>query len=113
MQRLNEDQRNNTIGRLQTGETQTHVSRVLNVSQSNISRLWDRYQQQGSTHDRPRSGRPRVTTSAQERHLRDRFTTATSTAAAIPGQRRISDQTVRNRLREAGIRARRPVKAVV
>jgi hypothetical protein len=47
------------------------------------------------------------------RHLRDRFTTATSTAAAIPGRRRISDQTVRNRLREAGTRARRPVKAVV
>ena len=118
MPRLNEDQRNNAIGRLQAGETQTHVSRVLNVSQSNISRLWDRYQQQGSTHDRRRSGRPRVTTPAQDRHirlrhLRHRFTTATSTAAAIPGQRRISDQTVRNRLREAGIRARRPVKAVV
>jgi hypothetical protein len=59
-----------------------------------------------------------VTTPAQDRHirlrhLRDRFTTATSTAVAIPGQRRISNQTVRNRLREAGIRARRPVKAVV
>ena len=118
MPRLNEDQRNNTIGRLQAGETKTHVSRVLNVSQSNISRLWDRYQQQGSIHDCLRSERPRVTTPAQDRHirlrhLRDRFTTATSTAAAIPGQRRISDQTVRNRLREAGIRARRPVKAVV
>jgi hypothetical protein len=55
----------------------------------------------GSTPDRVRSGRPRVTTPAQDRHirlrhLRDRFTTATSTAAAIPGQRRISDQTVRN-----------------
>ena len=114
MPRLNEDKRNNAIGRLHAGETQTHVSRVLNVSQSNISRLWDRYQQQ----DRPRSGRPTVTTPAKDRHirlrhLRDRFITATSTAAAIPGQRRISDQTVRNRLREAGIRARRPVKAVV
>jgi DNA-directed RNA polymerase specialized sigma subunit len=54
MPRLNEDQRNNTIGRLQAGETQTHASSVLNVSQSNISRLWYRYQQQGSTHDRPR-----------------------------------------------------------
>jgi transposase len=115
---LSEDQRNNAIGRLQAGETKTHVSRVLNVSQSNISRLWDRYQQQGSTHDSPRPGRPRVTTPAQDRHirlrhLRDMFTTATSTAAAIPGQRRISDQTVRNRLREARIRASRPVKAVV
>jgi DNA-binding transcriptional regulator LsrR (DeoR family) len=41
---------NNAIGRLKAGETQTHVSRVLNVSQNNISRLWDRYQQQGSQH---------------------------------------------------------------
>jgi hypothetical protein len=49
----------------------------------------------------------------QLRHLQDRFTTATSTAAAIPGQPRISYQTVRNRLREAGIIARHPVKAVV
>jgi hypothetical protein len=55
-----------------------------------------------------------VTTPAHDSHirlrqLRDRFTTATATAAAIPGPRRISDQTVRNRLREAGIRARRSV----
>jgi hypothetical protein len=114
MSRLKEDQRNNAIGRLQAGDAQTHLSRVLNVSQSNISRLWDRYQQQ----DRPRSGRPTVTTPAKDRHirlrhLRDRFTTATSTAAAIPGQRRISDQTVRTRLHEAGTRARRPVKGIV
>jgi hypothetical protein len=40
MPHLNEDQRNNAIARLQAGETQTHVSRVLNVSQSNLSRLW-------------------------------------------------------------------------
>ena len=70
MPRLSEDQRNNAIGRLQAGEIQTHVSRVLNVSQSNISRLWVRYQQQGSTHDRPRSGRPRLTTPAQDRDIR-------------------------------------------
>ena len=88
------------------------------MSPSTITRLWDRFQQQGSTRDRPRSGRPRVTTAAQDRyirvrHLRQRTTTATSTAAAIPGHRRISDQTVRNRLRDAGIRARRPVRGII
>ena len=67
-----------------------------------------------STQDQPRSGRPRVTTPAQDRyirlhHLRHRQATATDTAGKVPGLRRISDQTVRNRLREAGIRARRPV----
>jgi hypothetical protein len=88
------------------------------VSQSIISRLGDRYQQNGSTRDLPRSGRPRVITAAHDRyirlrHLRERFTTATSTASTIPGVRRISDQTVSNRLRCVGIRARRPVRAFV
>ncbi|XP_076341617.1 uncharacterized protein LOC143242170 isoform X2 [Tachypleus tridentatus] len=53
-----------------------------------IKRLWNRHQQHGSTRDRPRSGRPRVTTPAQDhyirlRHLRDRTTTATSTASTV------------------------------
>ena len=114
---LNEAQRNNAIGRLEVGETQTEVANTFHVSQSTISRLWDRYRQHRSTRDLPRSGRRRVTTAAQDlyirvRHLQDRFTTATSTASSILGRHRISDQTVRNRLREAGLRARRPVRGV-
>ena len=63
--------------------------------------------------DRPRTGRPRITTVQQDRyirifHLRNRTVTATQTASRIPGLRRISAQTVRNRLREVGLRARRP-----
>ena len=46
-------------------------------------------------------------------HLREIFTTATSTVSAIHRQHRISDQTVRNCLRDSGIRPRRPVKATV
>ena len=46
-------------------------------------------------------------------HLRQRFETAASTASVIPGLHRIPDQTVRNRLREAGIRGMRPVRGVV
>jgi transposase/transposase-like protein len=48
MPRLNEAQRNNAIDRLEAGESQTAVARIFNVSQSTISRLWDRYQQNGS-----------------------------------------------------------------
>lgn len=118
MPRLNEAQRNNAIGRLEAGKSQTAVARVFNVNQSTISHLRNRFRQHGSTRDLPRSGRPRVTTASQDRyirlqHLRERFRTATSTASSIPGGRRISDQTVRNRLRDAGIRARRLVRAVV
>jgi hypothetical protein len=71
----------------------------------------------GTTSDRPRSGRPRVTTLRQDRHirfihLRNRFDTAVHTARLTPGRTnvRISDQTVRNRLHQCGLRARRPLK---
>ncbi|XP_071105362.1 uncharacterized protein [Haliotis cracherodii] len=113
MPRLDAATRNIAIGRLQAGESQSSVARRLNVSQSTISRLAARYNQTGTTNDRPRTGRPRVTTPAQDRyirvlHLRDRTATGDSTAARVPGLRRISGQTVRNRLREHGLRDRRP-----
>lgn len=113
MPRLNLANRNIAIGRLQLGESQSAVARHMNVSQSTISRLWERFQRFQSAEDRPRSGRPRITTAAQDRyirvqHLRHRTTTATTTARQVPGLRRVSAQTIRNRLREAGLRARRP-----
>lgn len=118
MPRLTEAQRNNAIGHLEAGESQSAVARRLHVSQSTIGRLWHRLQQHGTTRDRPRSGRPRVTTPAQDRfirlrHLRNRFLTASSTTTSVPGLRRISDQTVRNRLRDAGIRSRRPARGPI
>lgn len=115
MPRLSQPERNNAIGRLQAGQTQQEVANALHVSRQTISNLWARFNTAGNVADRARSGRPRVTTPAQDRylrllHLRNRFTTATSTASQVPGLRRISDQTVRNRLREAGLYARRPVR---
>ena len=109
MPRLEPATRNIDIGRLQAGESQNEVARTLNVNQSNISRLWNRFQQTSSTNDRQRSGRPRITTPELDRyirvfHLRNRIVAASTTAAGIHGLRRISSQTVRNRLRQHGIR---------
>lgn len=42
------------------------------------------------------------------RHLRNRLLPATDTAGNIPGLRRVSGDTIRRRLREYGLRARRP-----
>ena len=100
MPRLNCTNRNIAIGLLEAGQSQQTVARRMAVHQTTISRLWAR----------PRSGRPRVTTRAQDRyirvhHLRHRTATATSTASNITGLRRLS---VRDRLREVGLRARRP-----
>jgi hypothetical protein len=45
-------------------------------------------------------------------HLRNRSVTTVHTARLTPGRTnvRISDQTVRNRLHQCGLRARRPLK---
>ena len=113
MGRLNAADRNQAIGRLQAGESKSEVARIFNVHPSTITRLWNRFRETNSTNDRPRLGRPRVTTPAQDRyirvtHLRDRLRTARDTAQEQFGARRVSDQTIRNRLREVGIRAKRP-----
>jgi transposase len=98
MPRLDPATRNIAIGRLQAGESQNEVARTLNVNQST-----NRFQQTGSTNDRQRSGRPRITTPGQDQyirvfHLRNRTVATSTTAAGIPGLRRISSQIVRNRL---------------
>ncbi|XP_046557417.1 uncharacterized protein LOC124266660 [Haliotis rubra] len=98
MPRLSEAERNKSVGRLEAGESFSAVAIVFNVAPSTLMRLWNRYQHQGTTRDRPRSGRPIVTTRGQDRyirlrHLRNLTTTASSTASNIPGLRRISAQT--------------------
>ncbi|XP_067668323.1 uncharacterized protein [Haliotis asinina] len=112
-QMLSKANRHIAIGLLEDGQSQRAVARRMNIHQSAISRLWERYRRQTSAADAPRSGRPRATTAAQDRsiqvhHLRHRSATAISTAQQIPRLRRLSLQTVRNRLREAVLRARRP-----
>jgi hypothetical protein len=60
--------------------------------------------------DLPRCGRPRIITPAQNRYITPfRLRNRTVTAIYIPCLRIISAQTVRNRLRQHGIRPRRPV----
>ena len=77
-----------------------------------VKSLREHYRETGRTADRPRSGRPHVTTPAQDwfirtSHLRDRYRMAT-TARVGTHNPSISTQTVRNRLREAGLRTCRP-----
>jgi hypothetical protein len=113
MPRLDTATRNIVIGGLQVGQSQNDAARTLNVNLITISRLWNIFQQTGSSNDHPRSGRPCITTPGKDRyiwvfHLWNRTVFASTTAVGIPGLRRISSQTVRNRLRQHGIRHRRP-----
>ncbi len=102
--------REHAIGMLTAGMSTRAFARELNVNFSTISRLQRRFREFGSTSNRPHNRRPRVTTRAQDLPLQDRLRPATRTAAATIGlhNQRISAQTVRNRLREAHLHARRP-----
>ena len=105
---------------LQAGVSQLNVARGFGVNPSQINRLLIRHRETGTVKDRPRSGRPKVTTLRQDRyirfqHLRNRFRTAVETAAGTIGYhgRPINEHTVRRRLQAAGMKARRPVRAPI
>lgn len=115
MPRLNEVERGRALAFIMQGQSQRRVAQRLGVHESTISRLIQRLQATGRLQDRPRSGRPRVTTQRQDRfiqlsHLRNRHLTASETAANTLGvhNRPIHPKTVRNRLKEGHLKARRP-----
>uniref|UniRef100_A0AAZ3PPT6 Transposase Tc1-like domain-containing protein n=1 Tax=Oncorhynchus tshawytscha TaxID=74940 RepID=A0AAZ3PPT6_ONCTS len=106
------------LGMLQGGMRIVDVARAINCNVRTVRCLRQRDRVTGQTADRLCSGRPRATTPAQDRyiptsHLRDRYRyrMATTTARVTPGTHNpsVSAQTIHNRLREAGMRACRPV----
>lgn len=114
MTRLTLQQRERAIGMIEMGATHIHVATTLGCHRTTVTRLMQRYRHSGQTSDRPRSGRPRVTTPQDDRylrtlHLRNRFLTVTSSASNALGHR-VSRRTVARRLRSHGIRAYRPFR---
>ncbi|KAG2463223.1 PANK1 kinase, partial [Polypterus senegalus] len=70
--------RERALGMQQGGMRTADVARTINCHVRTVRRLRQRYRESGRTADHPRSGRPRVTTPAQDRyirisHLRDSF----------------------------------------
>jgi uncharacterized protein YerC len=116
MPRLRQNDREREVGMVQAGMTHQAVVDHFNVSRITISRLMINLLQIGRTNGRPRNGRPRVTSQRQDRHLRlihlwNCMITTEDSARRTPGLAnvRISGQTVRRRLRESVLQARRPV----
>ena len=112
MPRLTDTQRNQAIGMLRSMSV-NEVAQFFNCHRTTISKLKSRVQRTGSVKDMPRTGRPRVTSAADDRliqttHLRNRFKTASSTAREWPGD--LSRKTVSRRLKAVGLLCRRPAK---
>ena len=70
MPRLTNDERNQAIGMVTGGMSFAQVAMRMRVHRHTISRLISRHRRTDSVADRPRAGRPRVTTPAQDRYIR-------------------------------------------
>ncbi|GFU74254.1 HTH_Tnp_Tc3_2 domain-containing protein [Trichonephila clavipes] len=111
--------RGRIIGRLECGRTQQEVSEELEISQSVISRLWQRFQDDGNVSRCYSTGRPRVTTPNEDRYIylavtvkRNRRSTASDLSRQLSSATgtTISRQTVYRRLGHIGLYARRAVR---
>jgi transposase len=117
--KLNNEQRAIALGQFQAGRRVADVAAQFNVVPRTIRNLHARFAQTSHVKDRPRSGRPKVTTPRQDNFirnytLRNRFATSKEVNQALQnaapaGRQRISDKTVRRRLHEHGIKSRRPI----
>ena len=113
---LSSNERARALGMLQSGLSTQRVAAIFRVAYSTMSRLMIRFNATNSVKDRRRSGRPKATTHRHDNLIRTlTLRNSTITARALQGQLRtaagvtVSDQTIRNRLHAAGLRARRPV----
>ncbi|GFW77054.1 uncharacterized protein TNCV_2724841 [Trichonephila clavipes] len=85
------------------------VADAVGVARSVVARLWNRLQETGNVRRRPGAGWPRATTSTDDRYIqltarRNRTENATQLQRQLllATGRRVSSQTVRNRLHEGG-----------
>ncbi|KAK7097906.1 hypothetical protein V1264_004812 [Littorina saxatilis] len=115
--KLSDLDRGRAIGWLQDGVAARQVAQRLAVAPSVIIRLKQRFHATGRVQERQRSGRPRVTTQREDRFIQrqamqQRMATANNTRQRLQATTNtvVSGQTIRNRLHNFGLRARRPVR---
>lgn len=110
---------NRAIGMLQAGSNQSEVARMFQVSNSVISRLKSRFENTGDVSERPRTGRPRKTTGAQDRFItlsvrREPLSTCRQIVHRVIETHgiQICKETVRTRLASVNLKSRRLLRRV-
>ncbi|GFV80877.1 transposable element Tcb1 transposase [Trichonephila clavipes] len=104
---------------LRHNDESLEVSEELGIAQSVISRLWQRFQDDGNVSRCYSTGRPRVTTPNENRYFtvtakRSRRSTASDLSrqlSSVTGTT-VSRQTLHRRLGRIGLYARKPVRCV-
>ena len=112
MPRLTNSQRHEAVGMLRVMSV-NEVARHFNCHRATIHKLKSRVQMTGTVKDLPRSGKPRVTSAADDRRIvttnpRDWLKTMVSTDLELIND--TSDQSVSQRLKSVGLLCRRPAK---
>ncbi|GBN06438.1 hypothetical protein AVEN_78133-1 [Araneus ventricosus] len=118
-QRLDDGMRWRIVGRLEAGQSQVQICREFNLTPSVVCNLWKHFEDTGSTERKPQQGRPRVTTTTEDRYLsiiarRNGGATASQLSRdlyAATGTRE-SRMTVSKILHETELFARRPAVCV-
>lgn len=107
---LNSDIRNMIIQHSNDGQSVRNISRLLKISKSTVHSVIQRYVMSGTTVNQPRTGRPRATSATNDNLIRLLVKKNPKVPAPEVNQRlkqlgvSVSDQTVRNRIHEAGMR---------
>lgn len=115
---LSYESRVKIIALTEEGHSVRQVAQRLDLSKSAVHRTVKRYRESGEYSRRPGSGRKRATSRADDRFvkmtsLRNRFLTAVDVRDRLQNVRGVvvSTETVRRRLKQAGLASRRPVKS--
>ena len=117
MAKLSNLDRARAVGQLEAGVKQRVVSARFGVSQSAISKLKRRFRDTGDVKDKPRSGRPRVTTPITDRYIRNSVLRNRRVSARIMqgrvqalNGRRVSCDTIWRRLHSAQLKSRKAAR---
>ena len=117
MPRVSNVQKARAIGQIEAGMLQKDVAERLGVSPGTITKWKQKFRATGDVKDRPRSGRPKITTEQQDRYIRrlalqSRRRSSQSILRSVVRRfnTRVSDQTVRNCLHAANLWARKAAK---
>lgn len=111
---LSNENKGRILGLREAGWSYRAIALKIPCGKSTVCDVLKKYRQTGSIKNLKRSGRPRVTTTSQDKYirvtsLRDRFQSAADISRTIINektQKPISDDTVTRRLSEAGLPGR-------